>query len=87
MNGQSVEQIIRGVIGEFAPEADLDALDPRAQLQEALDLDSMDFLNAMISVHEQTGVDIPEADYGEVSTLDGLIRYVSARVSAAASES
>ena len=40
----------------------------------------MDFLNAMIAVHDATGVDIPEADYGEVATLDGLVRYISRRV-------
>jgi acyl carrier protein len=75
-----VSTIVRTVLSTFAPEADMDELDPNAQLQEALDLDSMDFLNAMIGIHEATGVDIPEADYGEVSTLDRLVRYVSERV-------
>jgi acyl carrier protein len=80
VNNHDISVIVRGVLGTFAPEADLDALDTKAPLQEVLDLDSMDFLNAMIAIHEQTGVDIPEADYAEVATFDGLVRYVSERV-------
>lgn len=79
MSSDEIATTVRGVLADFAPEADLGALDAHALLQEALDLDSMDFLNAMIAIHERTGVDIPEADYGEVATLDGLVRYVSAR--------
>ena len=70
---------LRAVLSQFAPEADLDALDDAVVLQEELDLDSMDFLNIMIAVHERTGVDIPEADYGEVATFGGLVRYVAER--------
>lgn len=75
-----LETTIRRVVGRFAPEADLDALDPDVPLQEALELDSMDFLNVMIAVHDETGVDVPEADYDQVGTLSGLVAYVSARV-------
>lgn len=75
-----LETTIRRVVGRFAPEADLDALDPDVPLQEALELDSMDFLNVMIAVHDETGVDVPEVDYDQVATLSGLVAYVSARV-------
>jgi acyl carrier protein len=74
-----LETTIRRVVGRFAPEADLDALDPDAPLQEALELDSMDFLNLMIAVHDETGVDVPEADYGRVATLADLVEYVRDR--------
>ncbi len=82
MNADDVATIARKILATFAPEADIGALDPAAQIQEALDLDSMDFLNAMIAIHDETGVDIPEADYGQVATLGGLVGYVSARVAA-----
>jgi acyl carrier protein len=78
-----VTVIVRRVLAEFAPEADIDALDPRSPLQESLDLDSMDFLNAMIAIHDETGVDIPEADYNQVTTIEGIVRYVSERVASA----
>jgi acyl carrier protein len=79
VNETDVADAVRAILGEFAPEADLDTLDRSALLQEELDLDSMDFLNAMIAVHDRTGVDIPEADYGQVATFDGLVRYVAER--------
>lgn len=80
MNTVDVAATVRDVLARFAPEADLDALDHEVPLQGALDLDSMDFLNAMIAIHDATGVDIPEADYDQVATFDGVVGYVSARM-------
>jgi acyl carrier protein len=83
VNDDDVSAIVRRVLAEFAPEANIDALDPRAPLQETLELDSMDFLNAMIAIHDETGVDIPEADYNQVTTIEDIVRYVSERVASA----
>lgn len=63
---------LRGV----APEVDPAALDRRAVFVEALDLDSMDFVNFIAAVSARLGVDIPEADYPKVQTLDDVVRYV-----------
>jgi acyl carrier protein len=55
-------ELRKSVLGNIAPEADLGALPPDRDLRESLDIDSMDFLNFVISLHEKLGVDIPEAD-------------------------
>ncbi len=73
---------IRTALGGVAPEADLDTLAPDDELQEALDLDSMDFLNFMIGVKQATGVEVPERDYAQVSTLEDCIAYVRAHAAA-----
>jgi acyl carrier protein len=73
-----VDTTVRTVLARIAPEADLDTLPPDADLQETLDLDSMDFLNFMIAVKEATGVEVPERDYPQVSTLRGCTEYVEA---------
>jgi acyl carrier protein len=65
-------------LARIAPEADLGALGPDDDLQETLDLDSMDFLNFVIGVKEATGVDVPERDYPHVATLRGCVEYVEA---------
>jgi len=39
---------------------DLQKFDPAADLREALDIDSMDFLNLFMVVHHRLGVDIPD---------------------------
>jgi acyl carrier protein len=67
------------VLGGIAPEADLERLDPGADLRETLDLDSMDFLNFVVGLHEATGVEVPESDYALLSTLGGCVEYLAAR--------
>jgi acyl carrier protein len=64
------------LLGGIAPEADLDTLGDEEELREALDIDSMDFLNFVAGLHKATGVDIPEADYRQLFTLAGVQRYL-----------
>jgi acyl carrier protein len=68
------------VLGDIAPEADLAALRPDRELRDELDLDSMDILNAVIALHRALGIDIPEADYGRLATLDGAVEYLAGRL-------
>lgn len=68
------------VLGDIAPESDLSALRGDRELRDELDLDSMDLLNAVIALHHALGVDIPEADYGRLATLDGAVAYLAARL-------
>jgi acyl carrier protein len=67
---------------EIAPEIDIAAVDPKVELREQFDLDSMDMLNFVIGLHERLGVDIPEADYPQLDTLDGAIRYLERHAAA-----
>lgn len=69
-------------LGRIAPEADLAALAPDADLRDALDIDSMDVLTLLAALHTRLGVDIPEADAGRLMTLDGAAAYLAARLQA-----
>jgi acyl carrier protein len=44
------------------PEVDLEAVDRHAPRQEAAELDSMDFLNLIAALHDETGIEVPESD-------------------------
>ena len=44
--------------------------------QDALDLDSMDFLNFLIALSKSTGVEIPESDSHLVRTRAGCRDYL-----------
>jgi acyl carrier protein len=79
MSGTIDKSMICEILAGIAPEADFSALAGGEDLREVLDLDSMDFLNFMIALHEQTGVDIPEADYPELRTLEGAVSYLAQR--------
>ncbi|MGA3004432.1 MAG: phosphopantetheine-binding protein [Acetobacteraceae bacterium] len=77
MNATEAKRLVFDVLSGIAPEADLEALRGKAQLRDELDLDSMDFLNFIAGLHEQTGIDIPEAEYPKLFTLDGAVGWLS----------
>ena len=77
MTKDELRAVALRVLGGIAPEADLAALDPGADLRETLDLDSMDFLNFVVWLHQATGIDVPESDYALLSTLDGCVAYLA----------
>jgi len=78
MNEQQLRDVVTGALTQVAPEIDPEALDPAADLSEQLDLDSMDFLNVIVAIHEQTGIEIPERDYPKLATLDDAVAYLAA---------
>ncbi|HXY27565.1 MAG TPA: acyl carrier protein [Acidimicrobiales bacterium] len=82
MTDDEARQLIRATLHQVAPDADLDDVGPGETLQEALDLDSIDFLNLVTGLHEATGLEIPERDYPHFSTLEGAIAYLVSATSA-----
>ncbi len=76
MNEAEIKAVILELLGNIAPEADFSQLAGDADLREELDLDSMDFLNFIIALHERMGIDIPEADYPRLFTLEGAVSYL-----------
>jgi acyl carrier protein len=71
-----IRKLIFDILGGIAPEADFDLLGDDEELREALDIDSMDFLNFITALHEATGVDIPEQDYAKLASLEDIVTYV-----------
>ena len=77
MNVQDLRALAADILADIAPEAELAGVGDAEDLRQALDLDSMDFLNLVIALHERTGIDIPEADYPQLFTLAGMARYLT----------
>lgn len=73
-----IRKVVQEELGNIAPEADLASLDPAADLRDALDVDSMDFLNFITAIHHRLGIDIPEIDYPKLGTLNGAVAYLTA---------
>lgn len=69
------------MIHEIAPEIDLEEVDREANLQDELDLDSVDFLNLIEMIYERTGLDIPESEYDKLSSINSAIAYLAANAS------
>jgi acyl carrier protein len=76
MTDAEIRVLILRELGNIAPEVDLQHIDPAVELREQLDLDSMDILNWVVAIHEATGIDIPEADYPRMATLDSSVAYL-----------
>jgi len=76
MTREEIRRVIVDTLGNIAPEADASGLDPKADIRESLDIDSLDFLNFVIALHERLRVDVPEVDYPKLFTLDGAIAYL-----------
>ena len=82
MTEAEIHQAILDALHQIAPEADLQQIRADENLREVLDIDSFDFLNVLIALHERLGVQIPEADYGQLMTLSALIQYLSRKLAA-----
>ncbi|MBW8314166.1 MAG: acyl carrier protein [Hydrogenophaga sp.] len=76
-NPNDIRQLVTDVLAGIAPEADLSTVGDHEDLREALDLDSMDFLNFIIGLSQGSGVPIPESDYPRLFTLQGLVAYLT----------
>ncbi len=80
MNEDEIRKILQEELANIAPEADLQKLNPSADLREALDIDSIDFLNLVTAIHHRLGIDVPELDYPMLFTLDGAVSYAASKL-------
>jgi len=80
MTRDELTRIVVQTLRTVAPELDPDELQPDAALRVQLDIDSMDALNFFIRLHQKLGVDIPEADYGKLNTLNECVAYLAAKL-------
>ena len=65
MNDLDIRKVVQEELNNIAPEVDLASVDPAADLREAIDIDSMDFLNFITAIHHRLGVEIPGARLSE----------------------
>ncbi|HUL96767.1 MAG TPA: acyl carrier protein [Usitatibacter sp.] len=80
MNDDDVRAKVVAIIRSIAPEIEEGELTSSRPLRDQVDLDSMDWLKVIIGVHEKLHVDIPEADYGKLRTLDDWVAYLRAKL-------
>ena len=82
MTADALKAAILAEIAIIAPDAELGGLDPAADLRQALDLDSMDVLNLVIALSRRLAIEIPDADAGQMVTLDGGATYLQGKLQA-----
>ncbi len=77
MNANALCEAALAELRRIAPE--VEAIDPARRLRDQVDLDSMDWLNFLVALHERFGVDIPESEYASLDTLDAIVACLAAR--------
>jgi acyl carrier protein len=83
MTIDEIKNAILEIIQDIDDEADLENLDPSDALRDQLDLDSMDFLDIVMELRKRYQIQIPEADYPQLATLDSCVNYLIPRLKAA----
>ncbi|MGE5246125.1 MAG: acyl carrier protein [Betaproteobacteria bacterium] len=87
MTADEIRSVVLEALTRIAPEVEPASIEAGTMLREQLDLDSMDFLNFVVALHERLGVDIPEADYARLYTLDGAVAYLASKLPSGTRES
>ena len=80
MNEQELRTVVIATLKTIAPEVEEGDLRPDRPLRNQVDLDSMDWLNFLIGLHEKLKVDIPEADYARLVTLGDVLDYLRVKL-------
>ena len=82
MTEDQVKQIVIDIINEIAPDEDTSDLKGAINLREQMDLDSMVFLDIVMELRKQHGIEVPEADYPELASLDSCANYLTPKFNA-----
>ena len=77
MTAEQVKQIVIDIINEIAPDEDTTNLKSEVNLRDQMDLDSMDFLDIVMELRKQHGIEVPEEDYPKLASLDSCADYLT----------
>ena len=73
---KEIKELLVEIIQEILPDEDCSNLDPDIKLKEQLGLDSMDFLDIVMELRKRYGIEVPEADYANLATVNSCIDYL-----------
>lgn len=80
MDRQALAARVLQLVTEIAPDVDPATVLPGIDFRDQFDFDSMDTLNFAIVLNRELGVDVPEADYSQLASLDKCVAYLAARL-------
>ncbi len=72
-----IRKVILAILGRIAPDEDLSHLDDSKPFREQMELDSMDFLDIVMELRKLYRVQIPEADYPNLISMDSTVTYLT----------
>lgn len=80
MTADEIRTIVLNELTGIAPDIDESTLDANADLREDYDLDSMDSLTLITALHKRFGVNIPDTDYDQLASVNGIVAYLGRKL-------
>ncbi|MDR0351351.1 MAG: acyl carrier protein [Puniceicoccales bacterium] len=77
MTKEEIKGIVKDIIAEIAPDEDVSNIQSNVPLRDQLDLDSMDFLDIVMELRKKHNIEVPEADYKQLESLDSCADYLA----------
>ena len=76
MTEQEIKQTIFQLLKTIAPDTEPEKLKPDDDIRHTLEIDSFDALQLVVSLDEHYHIEIPEEDYGKITTLEKMVAYI-----------
>jgi acyl carrier protein len=76
MTREAVRQIVVNIIAEIAPDEDAAKINDEEPLRDQLGLDSMDFLDIVMTLKKEHKIIVPEVDYPQLATMKSTVDYL-----------
>lgn len=80
MQPDEIRTRLMALLTAIAPDIEAQDVDPHRRFRDQFDFDSMDALHFVQAVSAAFGIDIAEADYPQLASLDGAVALVQARL-------
>ena len=76
MTRDEIRDAVLDILTDIAPDEDLSELKDDVPFREQLELDSMDFLDIVMELRKQYRIQIPEADYEHLISMQSTVNYL-----------
>ena len=84
MTRDEIKLEVLDILSDIAPDEDLTTVKTDVRLRDQLQLDSMDFLDIVMELRKRHGIEVPEADYVQLASLDSCADYLTPKFQAKA---
>ena len=78
MSHADTDRTVRQALTAAAPHIEGATVPGDADFHDDLELDSLDFLEFVTALAEVTGVEVPESDYGRLTSVETCVDYLEA---------
>jgi len=82
MTKDDCKKLVIDIISDIAPDEDLSNIKSDIRLRDQLQLDSLDFLDIVMELRKRHGIEVPEADYMQLASLDSCADYLTPKFQA-----